>query len=60
MGGDVHEGGDVRVDARLGDDGSTIAVTNQDARTILALQDTLGRGHVVTQASEWLLETDTV
>ena len=47
MGGDVDEGDHLRVDTRLGDDGSAVAVTDEDAGAILLLQDPPGRGHVV-------------
>jgi hypothetical protein len=56
MSGDVDEGGHVRVDARLGDHGSAVAMTDEDAGPILLVQDALGRGHILIQAGERVLD----
>jgi hypothetical protein len=52
---DVDEGDDMGVGASLGDDGSAVAVANQDARAWLAIKDTLGRGDILLQRGQRLL-----
>src|ERR1700722_10127907 len=52
---DVNQGDDMGVSASLCDHGPAVAVPNQDARARLAIKDTLGRGDILRQRSQWLL-----
>ena len=40
------------VGASLGDDGPAVAVTNQDARALLAIKDRFGRGDILLQRGQ--------
>ena len=44
------------VGASLGDDSPAVAVANQDARAWLAIKDTLGRGDILLQRGQRLLD----
>jgi hypothetical protein len=49
---DVYEGSDMGVGASLGDDGPAVALTNQDARALLAIKDRFGRGDILLQRGQ--------
>src|SRR6266436_494121 len=58
---DKDEPDDMRVGSGLRNDGATIAVCDQDARAWLQVDDPLGRGHIVLQRGQWLLnEADVI
>ena len=52
---DVYERGDMGISTSLGDNGSAVAVANQDALAWLAIKDTLGRGDIVLQRGQRVL-----
>src|SRR5258708_529357 len=51
----VDKGGDRGIVPRHGDDGASVTVPDQYARTVLTSEDTLGRGHIVRKRSQRLL-----
>src|SRR5258705_2781227 len=52
---DVHKSDDIRMDAGLGDDRAAVAVTDEDARTFLQIEDTLSRRNVIFQRGQRFL-----
>src|SRR5260221_550328 len=55
MSSDKNQRCDLRISTCLRDDGAAIAVSNQDGRTVLLIEDPAGSGHIFLQRSKRFL-----